>query len=251
VQPDNFANFKDKLLQDMIKEEVFLYQAKKLKIQIEQKEIDHIREITESSRNLPAGTVIALIKKYPNMEKSFKAQVAKNHIIQSYIIPKIFVTDAEMNTQIGTIKKTTLASIAFIDISGSDLEAKKASLENLESKLHTCKELETYTQDRNLGEVIYIKNKIDDLNDSLKHFVNNANIGQMTNLLKIDDTRYQMLMLCDKSLIDNGTKTKEEVQDEIYNKKLDDALNNFYLNAARKANIIVYNAKISSNDESL
>lgn len=240
VPVESLAHYKNKLLQDMIKEEVFLYQAKKLKIKIHQQEVDQLINLAESSRNQPEGTLQELIKKHPAMEASFKAQIVKNQILQSYIMPKIFVTELEVEKQLGSTKKTILASIAAIEISGEDIEKKKSLLENIEEKVTNCAEFEKYAQDNNLTEVIYINNKIDDLNESLKNFVANVNIGQVTNLLQIEDKRYQMLMLCDKKLVDNGKKSKEEIREDIFNKKVEDAVNNYYLTLARKANIIVY-----------
>lgn len=239
---DSLSQYKNKLLQDIIKEEVFLHQAKKLKIKVDQAEIDQLINITESSRNLPEGTLKNLVEKHPDMETSFKAQITKNQIVQNYIMPKIFVTDLEIEKQLGSTKKTILASIASIEISGSEIEVKKSLLENIESKITNCEEFEKYAQNNNLEEVVYVNNKIDDLNESLKNFVMNVNIGQVTNLLQVDENRYQMLMLCDKKLVDNGKKTKEEIKEDIYNKKLDDAINNYYLTLARKANIVVYNS---------
>ncbi len=240
IPPENLSMYKSKLLQDMIKEEVFLHQAKKLKIKIEQAEVDQLISFTENSRNLPEGTMKNLIEKHPDMETSFKAQIAKNQIIQSYIMPKIFVTDIEVDKQLGSTRKTILASIASIEISGNDLDKKKLLLEGIESKVSNCSEFEKYAENNNLEEVLYINNKIDDLNESLKNFVTNANIGQVTNLLQINDNHYQMLMLCDKKLVDNGKKSKEEIKEDIFNKKVENAINNYYLTLARKANIIVY-----------
>jgi len=240
VSPESFAPYKSKLLQDMIKEEVFLHQAKKFKIKIEQPEIDEVINFTETSRNLPKGTIADLISKHADMERSFKAQIAKNNIVQGYIAPKIFVTDAEIEKQSGSTKKTILASIASIEVSGDNIDAKKTLLENIETKVSNCSDFEKYAQQNNLEEILYINNKIDDLNEALRNFVTNANVGQVTNLLQIDETHFQMLMLCEKMLVDNGKKTKNEIREDIYNKKLEDAINNYYLTLARKANITVY-----------
>ena len=105
-----------------------------------------------------------------------------------------------------------------------------------------CPDFEIYALENNLAEILYINNKIDDLNEALKNFVTNANTGQVTNLLQVDENHYQMLMLCDKKLVDNGEKSKDEIREDIYNKKLDDAVNNYYLTLARKANITVYSS---------
>jgi len=74
----------------------------------------------------------------------------------------------------------------------------------------------------------------------LKNFVSSSQIGQITDLVQTDVDKYQILMLCNKKTIESGKKSREEVKEEIFNKKLDDAVNNYYLSIARKAHIIVY-----------
>ncbi len=240
IPVEQLKPFQDKILQDMIKDEVFLVQATKMQIKIDDQEITEMVKMAEREKGLAAGTIANLMKKHPDISRSFKAQIAKNHLIQYFVTPKIIVTQEEIAKQLNKGRLTLNFTIASLLIDKEQKEKLKDFIAKMEQEVENCNEFENFVNNHNMPPLSIFSSKVDDLNETLKSYILNLNNGQLSQEIPLNDGSIQFFMVCDKQKVEEGKKTEAEVKEEILNKKMVDAVNNYYLSIAKNTRIIMY-----------
>ena len=241
AQPEQFKEFQERIFQDMIRDEVFLHQAKKLKIKVTEGEIDELIEESEQGRGMSKGAIKELMKKHPAIYNSFKAQVAKNTLIQNFVVPKIIITTEEVEKQKGKSHTTMKFSIAMLHLDQERADKHEATLKLMEQEVGSCDDFKNFIEKHNLPELTFVESKIEDLNDAMKSFVSNFPEGKISEQIQVGDDAYQYLMICSKKNVELAKKTEEEIKAEIYNRKLEIGINNYYLSLIKNAHIVIPN----------
>ena len=236
---DKFQGYREKIFQDMIKDEVFLHQVKKLKIKITKEEVDDLIEESEEGRGLPKGTIQSLVKKHPSIYKSFEAQVAKNVLIQNLIAPKIVITQEEIEKQKQQPRKVMKFSIAVLHMTKDEISLAKNGLAKM-TEIQGCKAFTDLIETNKLPQATIVEGALDDLNDTMKAFVENYPQGKVSEKIQVGDDAYQYFMLCGKQNVAVGTKTEAEIKNEIYNRKLETGINSYYLSLTKNAHIVIF-----------
>jgi parvulin-like peptidyl-prolyl isomerase len=246
----------DQVLENMIEEKLLEQEAKKLGIQVTEKDVDAGIEGVKAKFNLTDEQMVEVLKKQHLTPQTFREQwrrqLLANKLIGTQVLGQIAVTEDEIKKYYeensGKLESTLEVRIAhiLIPVSSPDEEeqAQKLSLEvaNLAKSGKNFGELaKKYSKDASSaekgGDLGYFKKG--ELAEALEKAVEEAPVGEIVGPVRSSDG-YHIIKVIDKKKSETTSldKSKEdEIRETIYQQKVESAIKAWLDNVKKTAYI--------------
>ena len=206
-------SMRQRILTNLVSEELFHNEAKRLKISVSDEEItDHFKNLQKEHGFSEAQTKLLLNNQ--SLWKQARSQVLWSKLIGIVFYNKIKVSDAEIRDEqkvrTGEIREVTFKQIIF-----ENFDQEKAT------KLHAatnCQILDQLSKEYGLGKPSQNTLLLAELNPELQSVIRMLPLNQVSETLNFQNKK-QLIMVCNKDIINNPQNT-QEIRQELSTRKI-------------------------------
>ena len=220
------------ILNNLISEELFDKEAKRLKISVTEEEIiKHFKEIAHDN-SIPADVVEKLINNQ-SLHNQVQSQITWNKLVGAVLYSKVKVSNAEIREE-QKVRKGEIKEVTFKQIVFDSFDTVK--IEKL-YQAQDCEHLDILAKE--VGFSAPSKNTLllSELNPTLQSIIKGLPENKLSAV--IDLSKYkQVIMICNKKII-NNPKNTQQIRLELSNRKVN-AEAQKYLAELKKRTYIEY-----------
>jgi len=207
-------NFYRHILNNLISEELFHNEAKRLKISISTEEIDdHFKEM-QIEHNFPPALAEKLIQN-KSLRMQVESQLLWSKLVGIVLYSKIKVSDAEIREE-QKVQKDEIREITFKQISSTDLNVQK--VEKIRQEAKDCKSLDQVAKQYALPAPYENTLLLSELNQELQSALRALPDNQLSDILTIQDQQ-QVIMVCQKNIV-NNSQDISTIRKELTSRKI-------------------------------
>ncbi len=228
------------ILHSLINEKIFAQEAKKLKIQVTDEEINNVIHGIETQQNISHGNFENFLKS-KNISKTDALVQITNGIVwekmlERVIAPQVQVSTAELNEYIES-KYLNDFDVSLYLVTDVVSKINKFALTNIHTKIKNC----TIAKQLPLIDGIklsYIQKKVKDLPSALHTRIVNMNVGQKSPIFT-NKRNNEFFILCNKS---SGLTNEQihQIKSTILDRKINLQADYYMKNLSKKTFIEIY-----------
>lgn len=192
VPVDN--NFKMQILNNLVSEELFNNEAKRLKISITSEEVDnHIKGMQQDFKFSESQTKNLMQNK--SIRKQFESQLLWSKLVSAVFYSKVKVSDAEVQEE-QKLRENVIKEVTFKQILFRDFEQDKIEL--IRKEATDCNNLDQVTKAVGLSRPYSNTLLFSDLNTDLQIIIRGLSVNKLSNVFTLNN-QLQVMMLCSKN----------------------------------------------------
>jgi hypothetical protein len=231
LEVDNFV--RQHILNNLISEELFHNEAKRLKVSVSEEEIlSHFKSMQQEHQFSPALTE-KLIKNQ-SLRMQVESQILWNRLVSLVLAHKIKVSDAEIRDE-QKVNKGEIREVSFKQIIFEEFEKDKAI--KLQQEAKNCQDLDRLAREYGLGSPYNGNALLSELNPDLQSVIKVIPENRLSDPLNFNKQK-QVVMVCNKKIIDK-VRSIQEIRADLTNRKINGEAQK-YLAELRKRVYIEY-----------
>ncbi|AIL65477.1 Peptidyl-prolyl cis-trans isomerase surA [Rickettsiales bacterium Ac37b] len=224
----NMHFLEQQVLQSLIDDKIFIYEAKRLKLDVTDEDMKFALQMIEERNNLPKEGFVNYLKSRhipkASVLEQIKAQIAWSKILNYVVRPRINISEKEVDEVLSHILPEN-AEITFrqitIPINGLNREAIDKNmllLNELRAKIRNCEEAVNVAKKKNLSAQL-MSVPINQLHEELRNMIMVTPRGTASKVIKTDDI-LSLIITCQRDYTGVAKKEREEIRDTLIQKKL-------------------------------
>ena len=220
------------ILNNLISEELFDNEAKRLKISVTEDEIKkHFEEIAHD--NSISGTMVEKLINNQSLHKQVQSQITWNKLVGAVLYSKVKVSNAEIREE-QKVRKGEIKEVTFKQIIFDSFDIVK--IEKL-YQAQDCEHLDILAKESGFSKPSKNTLLLSELNYTLQSIIKAIPENKLSAV--IDLSKYkQVIMVCNKIII-NNPKNTQQIRSELSNRKVN-AEAQKYLAELKKRTYIEY-----------
>jgi hypothetical protein len=212
VAVDN--NLKIQILNNLISEELFNNEAKRLKISITSEEVDnHIKGMQQDFKFSENQTKALMQNK--SIRKQFESQLLWSKLVSAVFYSKVKVSDAEVQEE-QKLRENLIKEVTFKQILFRDFEQDKIEL--IRKEATDCNNLDQVTRATGLSRPYSNTLLFTDLNTDLQIIIRGLSVNKLSAPFTLNN-QLQVMMLCSKN-ITQITQNAHQIRQELGTHKI-------------------------------
>lgn len=211
ISPDE--GMRRHILNNLISEELFHNEAKRLKVSVNEKEIEeHFKEISQNHGF--SKEMIARLTSNASLRKQVESQILWNKLIGLVLYSKIKVSDAEVRDE-QKIRKGEIREVTFKQIVFDRID--KVKIEKLQIEAQNCQNLDLLAKENGFSKPYKNTLLLSELNSELQSVIKSLPENRLSEVLNLQDSK-QVIMVCKKNVINNPQDVKL-IKQELISRK--------------------------------
>lgn len=211
ISPDD--GMRRHILNNLISEELFNNEAKRLKVSVNEKEIEeHFKEISHNHGF--SKEMIARLTSNASLRKQVESQILWNKLIGLVLYSKIKVSDAEVRDE-QKIRKGEIREVTFKQIVFDSFDNVK--IEKLQIEAQNCKDLDMLAKENGFSKPYKNTLLLSELNSELQSVIKSLPENRLSEVLNLQNSK-QVIMVCKKNVINNPQDVKL-IKQELISRK--------------------------------
>lgn len=230
---ENSPEMRGYILNNLISEELFHHEAKRLKISVDQEEIkQHFKEVAEEHHL--SASALTVLENNQSLHDQVESQILWNKLVTTVLYNKIKVSNAEIREE-QKVRKGSIKDVTFKQILFNNYDNQK--VEKLRLEAHNCEQLNQLAKEN--GFSIPSKNTIlfSELNPELQAIIKTIPENHLSEVINYQNVK-QVIMVCNKNVV-NDPKDVQRIRQELTNRKIN-AEAQKYLAELKKRTCIEY-----------
>ena len=207
-------NMRRHLLNNLISEELFHNEAKRLKVSVSEEEMKSQFEATQKDHNFSDALMQKLIKN-ESLRKQVESQLIWNKLVGLVLYSKIKVSDAEVRDE-QKVRKGEIREVDFKQIIFDSFDSTK--IEQLQIQAQDCKHLDQLAKENGFRTPYHNKLLLSELNPELQAIIKTIPENRVSEVLSFNKQQ-QVIMVCSKNVINNPQDTVR-IRQELGNRKI-------------------------------
>jgi peptidyl-prolyl cis-trans isomerase SurA len=202
------------ILNNLISEELFHNEAKRLKVSVTQDEINEEFKSIAKGYNLSPSMLDKLLKN-ASLYKQVESQILWNKLVSMVLYSKIKVSDAEVRDE-QKVRKGEIKEVSFKQIIFDSFDSVK--MEKLQIEAQGCENLNKLAIENGLNNIQQNTLLLSELNENLQSIIKALPDNKLSEVLDFNGQK-QVIMVCNKNIINNPQDTKL-IKQELGNRKI-------------------------------
>ena len=210
----NDINLKRQTLNNLISEELFHNEAKRLKVSITDEEIkNHFKQL-QKDFNFTDSQAAALMSNKSILQQ-VESQLLWSKLVSAVFYNKVKVSDAEVNEE-QKIREAEIKEVTFKQILFRAFDIEK--IEKIRSEAKDCNSLDELVKANGLQKPYQNTLPFADLNPDLQATIKNLPLNKISEVINLGEPK-QILMVCNKVVVNNPQNTYQ-IRQELGSRKI-------------------------------
>ncbi len=210
----NDINLKRQTLNNLISEELFHNEAKRLKVSITDEEIKNHFKRLQKDFNFTDSQVTALMSNKSILQQ-VESQLLWSKLVSAVFYNKVKVSDAEVNEE-QKIRESEIKEVTFKQILFRAFDIEK--IEKIRAEAKDCNSLDELAKTNGLHKPYQNTLLFADLNPDLQAIIKNLPLNKISEVINLGDPK-QILMVCNKVVV-NKPQNTYQIREELSSRKI-------------------------------
>ncbi|MCT4635720.1 MAG: SurA N-terminal domain-containing protein [Rickettsiales bacterium] len=210
----NDANMQHHTLNNLVSEELFRNEAKRLKVSVSDEEIkSHFKSLQQDFQFTDSQA--KRLMNNESLRQQVESQLLWNKLVSGVFFSKIKVSDAEVRDE-QKVRESEIKEVTFKQIMLRPFDVEK--IDRIRSEIQDCNTLDKIAKDNGLRGVYKNTFLFNDLNPDLQSVIRNLAINKISEVVSLNDQK-QVIMVCDKVVVNNPQNT-HQIRQELGARKI-------------------------------
>jgi len=210
--PDN--NTRTHVLNNLVSEELFHNEAKRLKVTVTDDEIkEHFKAVAQD-HNFPTQ-ILGKLQANQSLRMQVESQMMWNKLIGLVLYSKIKVSDAEIRDE-QKVRKGEIREVDFKQITFDSFDSTK--IEKLQIEAQDCQHLDNLAVENGFRKPYHNRLLLAELNPDLQSIIRILPENKLSEVLNFQNQK-QVIMVCSKNII-NNPQDVQLIRRELINRKI-------------------------------
>lgn len=216
LSPDisNTKETRKQVLNSLVNEELFRNEAKRLKINISQNEVDEQFKVIKQEFAI-SETIYKTIINNKSLRKQIESQILWNRLVSLVLSHRIKVSDAEIREE-QKVRKPIILSVGFKQIIFTNDQLNK--IEEIKLIAKDCKNLDKILMQHSVSRAVFYQLAYAELNPELQSIVPSIPVNGFSKNLNFGN-KQQLIMICNKE-VTNETRNFQQIKQELSERKI-------------------------------
>lgn len=202
------------ILNNLISEELFRNEAKRLKISVDAEEVkQQFKEVAEEHKF--SNTTLEAMMKNQSLYKQVESQVLWNKLVSTVLYNRIKVSNAEIREE-QKLRKEVIKEVSFKQILFNSYDDKKIEKMRLDSG--GCENLDQLAKQNGLNKPTKNTVLFTELNPELQAIIRTTPENKLSEVINYHNLK-QVIMVCNKNII-SDPKDVHRIRQELVNRKI-------------------------------
>lgn len=210
----NDANMQRYTLNNLISEELFRNESKRLKVSISDEEIrNHFKNLQQDFQFTDSR--MQTLMNNESLWQQVESQLLWNKLVSAVFFSKVKVSDAEIRDE-QKVREAGIKEVTFKQVLLKSYDIEK--VEKIRKEAQDCKNLEAVVKDNGLRGVHRNTLLFEDLNPDLQAIIRNLPLNKISEVVNLNKQQ-QVIMVCNKSVVNNPQNT-HQIRQELGSRKI-------------------------------
>lgn len=210
----NDDDMKRHTLNNLVSEELFRNEAKRLKVSISDEEIrKHFKSLQQDFHFTDHQTQKLMNNK--SLWQQVESQLLWNKLVSAVFFSKVKVSDAEVRDE-QKVRESEIKEVTFKQIMLRSFDLEK--IDKIRSEIRDCSNLDAIARKNGLRGIYKNTFLFNDLNPDLQAIIRNLPLNKISEVLTLNDQK-QVIMVCDKVVVNNPQNT-HQIRQELGARKI-------------------------------
>lgn len=210
----NDANVQRHTLNNLVSEELFRNEAKRLKVSVSDEEIRvHFKSLQKDFQFTDTQTQALMHNE--SLRQQVESQLLWNKLVSGVFFSKVKVSDAEVRDEL-KVREADIKEVTFKQIMLKAFDEEK--IDKIRSEIQDCDTLDKVAKENGLRGIYNNTFLFNDLNPDLQAVIRNLPLNKISEVITLNDQK-QIIMICNKVTVNNQQNT-HQVRQELGARKI-------------------------------